>query len=186
MRTFKFLLAAFWLALFPVCFSSCEQPSSPEDSENTEKPNNPDTPDNPDDPDTPDNPDDPDTPDNPDNPDDPTTPDTPEDSETAIIGSWKLTKVIRQNSEGASEDLVSLAGQLWTFDQTDLTVDYQEFEYSISGTQLTTSYASTYETTFFTIQKLSPKSLTLYASHEERDKVGKRLIYYTFIFERVN
>ena len=177
MRTFKFLLAAFWLALFPVCFSSCEQPSSPEDSENTEKPNNPDTPDNPDDPDTPDN---------PDNPDDPTTPDTPEDSETAIIGSWKLTKVIRQNSEGASEDLVSLAGQLWTFDQTDLTVDYQEFEYSISGTQLTTSYASTYETTFFTIQKLSPKSLTLYASHEERDKVGKRLIYYTFIFERVN
>ena len=172
MRTFKFLLAAFWLALFPVCFSSCEQPSSPEDSENTEKPNNPDTPDNPD---------------NPDDPDDPNTPDTPEDSETAIIGSWKLTKAIRQNSEGAIENLVSLEGQLWTFDALEkLIVDNQEFAYSISDTQLNTQYAATYATTFFSIQEITAKSLTLYASHEERDKVGKRLIFYTFVFERVD
>ena len=162
MRTFKFLLTAFWIALFPVGFLSCE-PSVPENPENTEKP------------------------DTPNNPNNPNNPDTPEDSDATIVGSWKITKAIRQNSEGASQDLTSLEGQLWTFGQSNvLTVDNQEFDYSISETRLNTSYAEIYATTFFTIQELSKESLTLYSSYEERDKVGKRLIFYTFVFERVN
>jgi hypothetical protein len=165
MKKLKFLLTALWIACFPVYFSSCE-PSNPDDFETPEKPEEPNTPDTPENPET---------------------PDTPENPETTIIGSWKLTKAIRQNSEGAIENLVSLEGQLWTFDALEkLIVDNQEFAYSISGTQLNTQYAATYATTFFSIQEITAKSLTLYASHEERDKVGKRLIFYTFVFERVD
>jgi hypothetical protein len=164
MKKLKFLLTALWIACFPIYFSSCE-PSNPDDFEIPEKPEEPNTPDTPENPET---------------------PDTPENPETTIIGSWKLTKAIRQNSEGATEEWTMAIGQIWTFDENNtVSIENQVYEYTLSYGLLTTLYAETYSANHFSINDLSAENMTLSASHEEKDKVGRRIVTYTLIFARM-
>ena len=111
----------------------------------------------------------------------------PENIEVSIIGRWKITQVIRQNSEGLSEDWTTSYEQVWVFnDSNTLTIDNREFEYLISDTQLFTPYSEQYNSHFFRIQDIQLESLILTASHKEEDKVGERTIYYKLIFIRLH
>lgn len=116
-------------------------------------------------------------------------PDTsnPDDGkEMSIIGTWEIEQATRHNSEGATEEWTMAIGQTWTFDESNtISIDGQVYEYSLADGVLTTTCAENYEANCFIINDLSKDSMTLSASHEEKDKVGRRTVTYTLIFARM-
>ena len=120
------------------------------------------------------------------NNDHPDTPNPDEGKEASIIGTWEIEQATRHNSEGATEEWTMAIGQKWTFEESNtISIDNQVYEYTLSDGVLTTSYAETYESNCFIINDLSKDSMTLSASHEEKDKVGRRTVIYTLIFARM-
>lgn len=119
-------------------------------------------------------------------------PSIPEDIETAIIGYWKITQATRQNSEGAREDILSTTTQIWGFDREGkLHIEDVQYDYTLSDRWIYTSYAQYYSNSndsdqwYFFLQNLNSQKMTLITSYEEKDKVGRRTITYTFTFERL-
>jgi hypothetical protein len=114
------------------------------------------------------------------------------DIETAIIGYWKITQATRQNSEGAREDILSTTTQIWGFDRGGkLHIEDVQYDYTLSDRWIYTSYAQYYSNSndsdqwYFFLGNLTSKKMTLSTSYEEKDKVGRRTITYTFTFERL-
>ena len=112
---------------------------------------------------------------------------TPEPEEATIIGSWIIKNATRQNNEGASEGWPAVEGQVWTFDESSkVTIDNQEYDYTLSEKMLSTSYAAQYNASFFTVKELTVEHLTLSVEEPKPDKVNKDLKYiYTFDFDKV-
>ena len=116
----------------------------------------------------------------------PDTPNPDEEKEVSIVGTWKIEQATRHNSEGATEEWTMAIGQTWTIGESNtISIDGQVYEYSLADGVLTTSYAVNYEANCFIINDLSKDSMTLSASHEEKDKVGRRTVTYTLIFARM-
>lgn len=116
----------------------------------------------------------------------PDTPNPDDGKEVSIIGTWEIEQATRHNSEGATEEWTMAIGQTWTFDESNaISIDGQVYEYSLADGVLTTSCAANYEANCFIINDLSKDSMTLSASHEEKDKVGRRTVTYTLIFARM-
>ena len=116
----------------------------------------------------------------------PDTPNPDEGKEVSIIGTWEIEQATRHNSEGATEEWTMAIGQTWTFDESNtISIDNQVYEYTLTDGVLTTSYAEIYEANCFIINDLSKDRMVLSASHEEKDKVGRRIVTYTLIFARM-
>lgn len=116
----------------------------------------------------------------------PETPNPDEWKEISIVGTWKIEQATRHNSEGATEEWSMAIGQIWTFDENNtISIDNQKYEYTLTNGLLTTLYAGTYSANHFSINDLSVDKMTLSASHEEKDKVGRRTVTYTFVFARL-
>ena len=116
----------------------------------------------------------------------PDTPNPDEGKEVSIIGTWKIEQATRHNSEGATEEWTMAIGQIWTFEESNtISIDNQVYEYTLTDGVLTTSYAEIYEANCFIINDLSKDRMVLSASHEEKDKVGRRIVTYTLIFARM-
>ena len=116
----------------------------------------------------------------------PDTPNPDEGKEVRIIGTWKIEQDTRHNSEGAEEEWTMAIGKTWTIGESNtIIIDGQVYEYSLADGVLTTLYAANYEANCFIINDLSKDSMTLSASHEEKDKVGRRTVTYTLIFARM-
>lgn len=116
----------------------------------------------------------------------PDTPNPDEGKEVSIIGTWEIEQATRHNSEGATEEWTMAIGQIWTFDENNtVSIENQVYEYTLSYGLLTTLYAETYSANHFSINDLSAENMTLSASHEEKDKVGRRIVTYTLIFARM-
>ena len=114
------------------------------------------------------------------------------DIETTIIGYWKITQATRQNSEGAREDILSTTTQIWGFDREGkLHIEDVQYDYTLSDRWIYTSYAQYYSNSndsdqwYFFLGNLTSQKMTLSISYEEKDKVGRRTITYTFTFERL-
>jgi hypothetical protein len=114
------------------------------------------------------------------------------DIETAIIGYWKITQATRQNSEGAREDILSTTTQIWGFDrESKLHIEDVQYDYTLSDRWIYTSYAQYYSNSndsdqwYFFLGNLTSQKMTLSTSYEEKDKVGRRTITYTFTFKRL-
>ena len=114
------------------------------------------------------------------------------DIETTIIGYWKITQATRQNSEGAREDILSTTTQIWGFDREGkLHIEDVQYDYTLSDRWIYTSYAQYYSNSndsdqwYFFLGNLTSQKMTLSTSYEEKDKVGRRTITYTFTFERL-
>ena len=109
-----------------------------------------------------------------------------EGEEVTLIGTWKIEQATRHNSEGATEEWTMAIGQIWTFEESNtISIDNQVYEYTLTDGVLTTSYAEIYEANCFIINDLSKDRMILSASHEEKDKVGRRIVTYTLIFARM-
>ena len=116
----------------------------------------------------------------------PDTPNPDEGKEVSIIGTWKIEQATRHNSEGATEEWTMAIGKIWTFDEDNtVSIENQVYEYTLANGLLTTLYAETYSANHFSINDLSAENMTLSASHEEKDKVGRRTVTYTFVFSRL-
>lgn len=116
----------------------------------------------------------------------PDTPNPDDGKEVSIIGTWEIKQATRHNSEGATEEWTMAIGQTWTFDESStISIDGQVYEYTLTNGLLTTLYAGTYSANHFIINDLSVDKMTLSASHEEKDKVGRRTVTYTLIFARM-
>ena len=112
---------------------------------------------------------------------------TPEPEEATIIGSWIIKTATRQDNEGTSEGWPGVEGQVWTFNESGkLSIDNQEYDYTLSEKMLSTSYAAQYDTTHFTVKELTVEHLTLLVEKDASDKVNKNLKYiFTFFFDKV-
>lgn len=116
----------------------------------------------------------------------PDTPNPDNGKEVSIIGTWEIEQATRHNSEGATEEWTMAIGQTWTIGESNtISIDGQVYEYSLADGVLTTTFAEIYEANCFIINDLSKDSMTLSASHEEKDKVGRRTVTYTLIFARM-
>lgn len=112
---------------------------------------------------------------------------TPE-PEATIIGSWTIKTATRQNNEGTSEGWPGVEGQVWTFNESGkLSIDNQEYDYTLSEKMLSTSYAAQqYDASYFTVKELTVEHLTLSVEEPKPNKVDKDLKYiYTFDFDKV-
>ena len=112
---------------------------------------------------------------------------TPEPEEATIIGSWTIKTATRQDNEGTSEGWPGVEGQVWTFNESGkLSIDKQEYDYTLSEKMLSTSYAAQYDASYFTVKELTVEHLTLSVEKDASDKVHKDLKYiYTFYFDKV-
>ena len=116
----------------------------------------------------------------------PETPNPDEGKEVSIIGTWEIEQATRHNSEGATQEWTMAIGQIWTFEESNtISIDNQVYEYTLTDGVLTTSYAEIYEANCFIINNLSKDRMVLSASHEEKDKVGRRTVTYSLIFARM-
>jgi hypothetical protein len=113
---------------------------------------------------------------------------TPEPEEATIIGSWIIKTATRQDNKGTSGGWPCVEGQVWTFDESSkVTIDNQEYDYTLSEEKLYTSYAAAkYDTTYFSVKELTVEHLTLSVVEPKSEKVDKDLeITYTFDFDKV-
>ena len=112
---------------------------------------------------------------------------TPEPEEATIIGSWIIKTATLQNNEGTSEGWPGVEGQVWTFNESGkLSIDNQEYDYTLSETMLSTSYAEKYKATYFSVKELTVEHLTLSVVEPTPNKVDKDLKnIYTFYFDKV-
>jgi hypothetical protein len=112
---------------------------------------------------------------------------TPEPEEATIIVSWTIKTATRQDNKGTSESWPGVEGQVWTFNESGkLSIDNQEYDYTLSETMLSTSYAEKYKATYFSVKELTVEHLILSVVEPKSEKVDKDLeITYTFFFDKV-
>jgi hypothetical protein len=104
----------------------------------------------------------------------------------SIVGEWECVNAVlkHDNDPSAGEDS-SEKGQVWVFGEDELTIDGKSYTYKLSGSKLTTEYAELYNSSYFTVDGLTKKNLTLSVSYLDETKVGNTTITVIMYFDRI-
>jgi hypothetical protein len=104
-----------------------------------------------------------------------------------LIGEWECVNAVYKHDDDPSggEDS-SEKGQVWVFGEDELTIDGKSYTYKLSGSKLTTEYADElYNSSYFTVDGLTKKNLTLSVSYLDETKVGNTTITVIMYFDRI-
>lgn len=109
------------------------------------------------------------------------------EEDASILGEWECVNAVLKHDDdpSASEDS-SEKGQVWVFGEDELTIDGKSYTYKLSGSKLTTEYADElYNSSYFTVDGLTKKNLTLSVSYLDVTKVGNTTITVIMYFDRI-
>jgi hypothetical protein len=109
------------------------------------------------------------------------------EEDASILGEWECVNAVlkHDNDPSAGEDS-SEKGQVWVFGEDELTIDGKSYTYKLSGSKLTTEYADElYNSSYFTVDGLTKKNLTLSVSYLDETKVGNTTITVIMYFDRI-
>ena len=108
------------------------------------------------------------------------------EEDASILGEWEcVNAVLKHDDDPSAGEDSSEKGQVWVFGEDELTIDGKSYTYKLSGSKLTTEYAELYYSSYFTVDGLTKKNLTLSVSYIDETKVGNTKITGIMYFDRI-
>ena len=109
------------------------------------------------------------------------------EEDASILGEWEcVNAVLKHDDDPSAGEDSSEKGQVWVFGEDELTIDGKSYTYKLSGSKLTTEYADElYNSSYFTVDGLTKKNLTLSVSYLDVTKVGNTTITVIMYFDRI-